>query len=62
MEGDSAVFTDSVGHAGFSKPDQSVTHQAGGAPKLEASSAGTWIPVSRASEDLITSLLTSILL
>ena len=54
MEGDSAVFTGSVGDAGFLKPNQSVTQQAGDAPKLEASSAGKWISMFRSSYKMIT--------
>lgn len=49
MEGDSAVFTDSVGDAGLLRPDQSVAQQAGDAPKLEVSSAGKLISVFRSS-------------
>lgn len=40
MEGDSAVFGDSVSDAGFSRPDQAAAQQAGDASKLDASSAG----------------------
>lgn len=49
MEGDSAVFGDSVSDAGFSRPDQSVTQPAGDASKLDASSAGKLIRLSRAA-------------
>lgn len=40
MEGDLAVFNDSVSDAGVPRPDQLVTQQAGDASKLDASSAG----------------------
>lgn len=43
MEGDSAVFTDSVGDAGFSKSDQPAIQQAGDPSRLDTSSAGKLI-------------------
>lgn len=43
MEGDFAVFTDSVSDVGFSRSDQPVIQQAGDASKLDPSSAGKLI-------------------